>query len=100
MALTAILATGTAFTAIESIRARKSAEKQAEEQAEREKTQLEKEETALEESQISARQKVLSERRARSLRRGRGSTIIAGRGITPNLTRLAAARKKELGVGA
>lgn len=99
----AVLATlaiaGTAASLEESRRARKTAEIEAGHQAAREKRQLEKEERTLEESKISARQKALSTRRARALRRGRRSTIIAGRGITPNLTRLGEARKKELGAG-
>lgn len=65
-----------------------------------EKAQLLKEEEALEQSTISARNKALQERRARQIRRGRSSTIIAGRGATPNLTQLGQVLKKKLGTGA
>ena len=96
-----VVSAGSAYTSNVSARkARKAQELMASKQAAREKEQLLKEEKALEESQISAKQKGLQERRARSIRRGRSSTIIAGKGVSPNLTQLGQVRKKELGSGA
>lgn len=90
----------TAGSVYTSRKARKSAERIAGEQFQREEAQLLKEEKLLDESKISARQRAISERRARSIRAGRSSTIIAGRGATPNLTQLGQIRKRQLGSGA
>lgn len=81
-------------------KARKKTEEIASTAIAEEKAQLLKEEEALEQSVISARNKALQERRARQIRRGRSSTIIAGRGATPNLTQLGQVLKKKLGTGA